>query len=326
MQPKEKDKIVSTALKNFSKKFMLRNKDKSATRFLTQDCEDSNIEIIHTISQNLSQLSTLTPEESSALKDVLDKHNLLPVQPKQCRKTSANRPTTTISDVLSIRDLSSNLQNISDEYDYILENRSMKRKRIYQVTCTEVLNSFTVQYVNYVFGHLCIESDDSSYNKEKLISILSRKNVVNALLDSFGFISEDSSVTCSLKEQDDMFKKFSQLQSPASVNRQDGSTITILKVGTLSVSYPNKISEKLDQYLICSNSKLYLVYGRIDFSLIETSNEYRYNLANILLSYEQLNKSRYVGSLVGNTIIKSPIPFGGRAVTSKFKTSLKVAL
>jgi len=231
---------------------------------------------------------------------------------------------------LIITDLSPTDQDLNDEYDFILNNSQNinHTKRTYCIQSKEFISGFTLRFSNFIFGNLMLKQNDINFDEKQLTNTLSRNNVTKAIVNTFGYITPlKNNMSCSSKLQEEMFNKLRRLypESQAKLSRLDGSKIAILKVGDIIVSQDNKLDVILEQYLIASNSRLFLTYGNINFELLKTSPEYRYNIANNLLGYKNLNTSRYIGELVRNSIIKRDIPFG-KAITSDIKLQMLSAL
>ena len=104
------------------------------------------------------------------------------------------------------------------------------------------------------------------------------------------------------------------------MTRNDSSKIAILQIGDINISS----DDTLNQYLITDidienlAANMYLSYGEIDIEKVNTSFEYYNNVANILLSRENLNKSAYIGALDGTDIIRNnDLDFGPAIFSSK---------
>lgn len=318
---KRRQSVMSGVL-NLLRKGKISND--SAKQFIDDtSLQISNMDIIYEISKLVSQLGPLNNVEESALTEIFNKYKLPITTQVSVTQNPGKHQTLFLNEHLKITDLSPADQENSDEYDFIFNKPICKR--LYLLESTETIGNCTVTFSNFLFGNLTIDENSPDYDKKSLISTFSRKNVVQAILNDFGFISTTSSSGCSSKYQNEMFNKLIKFQPQAKFNRIDGSRISILKIGSITLARPNKLEEYLDQYLISSNSRLFLSYGKINFELLEISPHYQYQVANFLLGYTNLNSSSYIGSLKCNSIIKLNVPFG-KAATSGIKTRLKVAL
>lgn len=230
-----------------------------------------------------------------------------------------------LSPNLSITDITDKEQDIEDEYSFIL-NIPAKIRR-YELKSTETKNGVTVEFSNYIFGNFCIDENSENYNKSQLLNAFSRNLVIEATINCFGFMSiNDDENKYSEHLRDEIFQKIKQTQPCVLLTRNDNSKVFILKVGDVKISSKDT-EESLSQFLVFSadlqkwTSQVYLCYAKINMNLLETSKLYRYNVANVLVSPDNLNSSRYIG-----TVLEDELAMGIEKLDLPFADSVSVPL
>lgn len=320
-----KKNIVLQALSNFIQKGTIKNS--AAQNFLTDACKEvgeqaPNDRIIAEISKNLERLSPLTDEDLALLKEVLARYPSLATP----EETSAEKTVTEIKNTVSlhmknitITDMTDSEQNYQDEYNFILNSKRQARKYLLQTQEKANDGRTILKYSNYVFGNFDISYPNTD---KRLMYLFSRNNVVNSILKSYGYMNLDGN-TCTNELKQAIFSNLCRKQPSAHLRRVDASEIVVLRIGSMTISSPNSLEETLEQYLVCNldnsrNRQLYLCYGRINFNLLKTLPRYNYTVANILLSTYNLNSSSYIGSISGNSVVKSSISFEDSVHTCSF--------
>lgn len=230
-----------------------------------------------------------------------------------------------LSPNLSITDITDKEQDIEDEYSFIL-NIPAKIRR-YELKSTETKNGVTVEFSNYIFGNFCIDENSENYNKSQLLNAFSRNLVIEATINCFGFMSiNDDENKYSEHLRDEIFQKIKQTQPCVLLTRNDNSKVFILKVGDVKISSKDT-EESMSQFLVFSadlqkwTSQVYLCYAKINMNLLETSKLYRYNVANVLVSPDNLNSSRYIG-----TVLEDELAMGIEKLDLPFADSVSVPL
>ncbi|MBR3720327.1 MAG: hypothetical protein IKN09_01105, partial [Clostridia bacterium] len=179
-------------------------------------------------------------------------------------------------------------------------------------------------YSNKIFGNFRINTESCIANKSKFLSALKREKIAAALLESFGYISLDDTSKCSLKMKNEIFESISNVEPSIIMNRNDSSKVAILKIGEIEISTAKSRFETINQYLITDidienlTANMYLSYGIIDIESVNLSLEYYNNVANLLLSRDNLNNSAYIGALDDTDIIRNEdLDFGPAILSSK---------
>lgn len=283
------DEAVLAALSNLMTKGHLRNS--SANNF-----------VVHASQQNIPTVSkTHTAQSQSYGSPVLLNKNL------------------------SITDYTDKNQDIEDEYSFIL-NIPPKVRR-YELRSRETKGDVTIEFSNYIFGNFCIDEKSEDFNKSLLINTFSRNRVIDALINSFGFISTNESENVyNGTLRNEIFQKITKVQPSCMLARQDKSKVFILKVGEILI-YTKDSEEKMGQFLIFSadmkkwTSQVYLCYAKINMELLETSEIYRFNVANILAKPSNLNNSRYIG-----TVMEDELAIGIEKLDVPFADSVSIPL
>ena len=222
-----------------------------------------------------------------------------------------------LNDSLSITDFTDKEQDIEDEYSFILNIPAKVRR--YELRSRETKNDVTIEFSNYIFGNFCIDENSDGFNKSLLINTFSRSRVIDALMNSFGFMSineDENKYSETLRNE--IFQKLNKVQPSYMLTRSDNSKVFILKVGDILI-YTKDSDEKMGQFLVFSadmqkwTSQVYLCYAKINMELLETSALYRYNVANVLVNPTNLNNSRYIGTVLEDEIAigieKLDVPF-----------------
>lgn len=238
---------------------------------------------------------------------------------KKAEKHITSNSPVMLSENLFITDYSNKEQDFEDEYSFILDTPAKVRR--YELKFRETKNDVTIEFSNFIFGNFCIDNSNENFNSALLVETFSRNNVIDAIINSFGFMStnqEEYEFSHNLRSE--IFHKLKRVQPNMMLTRADNSKVFILKVGDINISIRNHNSvEKMSQFLVFSmdiknwTSQVYMCYAKINMNLLETSELYQYNVANVLVSPENLNSSRYIGTVIENEkafgIEKINIPF-----------------
>lgn len=236
---------------------------------------------------------------------------------KETKQEQTYGNTVFLSENISITDITEKEQDIEDEYSFILNIPAKVRR--YELKSRETKNNVTIEFSNYIFGNFCIDENSENFNKSLLINTFSRNRVIEATINCFGFMStNDDENQFNGHLRNEIFQKIQKVQSPVLLTRNDNSKVFILKVGDITISTKDT-NESMSQFLVFSAdfqkwvSQVYLCYAKINMNLLETSELYRYNVANVLVSPDNLNSSRYIGTVIENEIAigihKLDVPF-----------------
>ncbi|MCR5146911.1 MAG: hypothetical protein K6B70_06185 [Clostridia bacterium] len=237
-------------------------------------------------------------------------------QKKKVKYTQTYGNTARLTENLTITDITEKEQDIEDEYSFILNLPA--KVRCYELKSRETKNNVTIEFSNYIFGNFCIDENSENYNKALLVNTFSRSRIIEATINCFGFMSTDDENQLNDNIRKEIFQKFQKLQPPVLLTRNDSSNVFILKIGDITIS-TQSTKENMGQFLIFSAdyqkwvSQVYLCYSKINMDLLETSNLYRYNVANVLVSPVNLDSSRYIGTVIEDEIAleieKLDLPF-----------------
>lgn len=305
-------KVVLSTILTLAQRGTIKNT--AATQFLKDACEqvaqaDSNNRIINDISENLSKLDHLSEEEANLLKEALSK----------CPSLASEETTQADENVVidktnhslhgknfTITDLSNLEQDFQDEYNFILGNKRQTRKYLLELSELAPDGKSNVIFRNFIFGNFSLD-----FSSTNLGTLFTRSNVISNVLMNYGYISR-SGEKCSNSIKQAIFANLTNTNSYASLRRADDSPVAVLKIGDVTVYSNNNIVERHDQYLVCSidsanHHQIYVCYGNIDFDLLACSEDYNHSVANVLLSVQNLISSRYIGSILGDSIIKSSV-------------------
>ena len=272
---------------------------------------------------NLMTIGTLRNSSANNFVVKVSQQSIPTNRQKKHKHTYGNQ--VFLSPNLSITDITDKEQDIEDEYSFIL-NIPAKIRR-YELKSTETKNGVTVEFSNYIFGNFCIDENSENYNKSQLLNAFSRNLVIEATINCFGFMStNDDENKYSEHLRDEIFQKIKQTQPCVLLTRNDNSKVFILKVGDVKISSKDT-EESLSQFLVFSadlqkwTSQVYLCYAKINMNLLETSKLYRYNVANVLVSPDNLNSSRYIG-----TVLEDELAMGIEKLDLPFADSVSVPL
>lgn len=236
---------------------------------------------------------------------------------KKTKHTQTYGNTVHLTKDLSITDITEKEQDIEDEYSFILNIPAKVRR--YELKSRETKNNVTIEFSNYVFGNFCIDETSENFNKSLLINTFTRNRIIEATINYFGFISTNENENqFSGHLRNEIFQKIQKVQPTVLLTRNDNSKVFILKVGDITISTKDT-KESMSQFLVFSadlqkwTSQVYLCYAKINMNLLETSKLYRYNVANVLVSPDNLNSSRYIGTVLEDElsmqIQKLDVPF-----------------
>lgn len=288
-----------------------------------------NARTVTEIAEKMKQISNPTQEEIFLLKQLFQKHFSFDLSDlneatynASTEKDQKRNDEIQLSSEYYISDCTKCIHDFCDdfldEYCMVLDGKLPVHTFILEYT--EVLNGYTLIYNNYIFGNFRISNDNFAINKSLLLSALERKKVVAAILESFGYISLDDTDKCSAKLKKEIFESISSTEPSITMNRNDSSRIAILQIGDINLSDDDTINQYLIMDIDIENlaANMYLSYGEIDIEKVNTSFEYYNNVANILLSRENLNKSAYIGTLDGTDIVRNEdLDFGPAILSSK---------
>lgn len=239
------------------------------------------------------------------------------ISAKKTEKPATSNSPVMLSENLFITDNSDKEQDFDDEYSFILDTPAKVRR--YELKFRETKNGVTMEFSNFIFGNFYIDNSNENFNSSLLTETFSRNNVIDAMINSFGFMStnrEEYEFSHNLRNE--IFNKLKKTQPNVMLTRADNSKVFILKVGEIHIS-ANNSEDRMSQFLVFSmdiknwTSQVYLCYAKINMNLLETSELYKSNVANVLVSPENLNSSRYIGTVIENEkalgIKKIDIPF-----------------
>lgn len=264
---------------------------------------------------NLMSRGTLQNSEATSFIVKASKQNI--PKKKKVKHTQTYGNTVLLSQNLSITDITEKEQDIEDEYSFILNIPAKVRR--YELKSRETKNDVTIEFSNYIFGNFCIDENSEDYSKPLLINTFSRNHVIESTINCFGFMTtNEDELPYSGSLRNEIFQKIQKVQPNVLLTRKDNSKVFILKVGDITISTKDT-KENMGQFLVFSAdaqkwvSQVYLCYAKINMDLLETSKLYKYNVANVLVSPENLNSSRYIGTVIENEIAidieKLDIPF-----------------
>ncbi len=313
------DKFVS-ALRILMGKGVLRNAN---AKELLDKADDNagkkSRQILAEVSDLFSELfeQEISAEEMDSLVKLLIEFNLMPrgmLSEKAILHPSIsfNGGNLTLTDMMSVKD------SYNEEYNFILGGEPSNR--VYKIVYCYDCEGLNITFSNYVYGYL-------DWGRLKYLNVedaLSRYAIEKALVTSCGFIGRMSCDNClgdnllysgkraSEKEEQEMFNKFKRKHDAYAELYRGDDTIEVLKVGDMKISDSyNRINNRLSQYLIKvsndADTTTYLVYGDIKTSFLKFSLEYANDVANILLSEQNLNDSCYIGYINNGKLIKPNI-------------------
>ena len=219
-----------------------------------------------------------------------------------------------LSSDLIITDLSDAEQDIEDEYSFILNTPSTMRS--YKIESCEQIDDVIIKFSNTIYGNFCIDELSENFNKEQLVNTFTRSKIVGSLINSFGYMSVDGITPSDMKAR--VFNRLKSSQPHRMLTRTDHSKVFILKIGDMTVS-KGCLVEPMGQFLVFSTdlknwtSQVFLCYAKINMDLLESSELYRSNVANVLVDVDNLNSSRYIGAVLEEDVAsrakKIDIPF-----------------
>ena len=324
-----KDKAVSRAISNLSRKGTVKNI--TAINFVASfNPRFSDFKKLSEIWDKLKHCSS--PKESPlSIHKILEPYDFyakrsaqaldMPVIENLNVGSGVRHETKKISDTLSITDMTTLEQDINDEYNFIFNLPNPKR--IYLVSCTENVGDFSFIFSNYVFGNFTLDSKSKYYDEKKLSTTFVHGKIMCSVINSLGFISLYNPKECTPYIIQNIFEIYCKTANHVKLVRNDHSAVSVLQVGAIIVSKADEPIDVLGQYLIVSSNKkgevnqFYLCYGKIDFDLIKTSPQYKYDAANILLAEKNLAESCYIGSMEDEYLRKKEIPFGEPIISIK---------
>ncbi|MBR3720585.1 MAG: hypothetical protein IKN09_02460 [Clostridia bacterium] len=283
-----------------------------------------NARTITEIAEKIKQISNPTQEELCLLKQLFQKYfsfdlsDLNEATYSYSPEEGKKHNEILLSSQFRIMDCTDIIHDFLDEYCMMLDGGLPAHKFILKYT--EVVNGYTLVYSNKIFGNFRINTESCIANKSKFLSALKREKIAAALLESFGYISLDDTDKCSAKLKKEIFESISSTEPSITMNRNDSSRIAILQIGDINLSDDDTINQYLIMDIDIENlaANMYLSYGEIDIEKVNTSFEYYNNVANILLSRENLNKSAYIGTLNGTDIVRNEdLDFGPAICSSK---------
>ena len=283
-----------------------------------------NARTITEIAEKMKQISNPTQEELCLLKQLFQKYfsfdlsDLNEATYSYSPEEGKKHNEILLSSQFRIMDCTDIIHDFLDEYCMMLDGGLPAHKFILKYT--EVVNGYTLVYSNKIFGNFRINTESCIANKSKFLSALKREKIAAALLESFGYISLDDTDKCSAKLKKEIFESISSTEPSITMNRNDSSRIAILQIGDINLSDDDTINQYLIMDIDIENlaANMYLSYGEIDIEKVNTSFEYYNNVANILLSRENLNKSAYIGTLNGTDIVRNEdLDFGPAICSSK---------
>lgn len=270
---------------------------------------EKEVAVLKALSNLMSKGKLYNTSATSFVAHSAEKQKIVPTT--ECKLPSRH---LVLSSNLIITDLSDAEQDIEDEYSFILNTPSTMRS--YKIESCEQIDDVIIKFSNTIYGNFCIDELSENFNKEQLVKTFTRSKIVDSLINSFGYMSVDGITPSDMKAR--VFNRIKSAQPHKMLIRTDHSKVFILKIGDMTVS-KGCLVEPMGQFLVFSTdlknwtSQVFLCYAKINMDLLESSELYRNNVANVLVGVDNLNSSRYIGAVLEKDVAsrakKIDIPF-----------------